>query len=183
MRIGNFDRDQVIAIYGIMQIELKKEGVLTASAVPIEDKGYGESIQDGLSLYKWLAEQLRHTPEHAINQRKGIFNDIVRGLEQEYLLNMSLMAIFMLEYMIGEDGNTPQKIIIMPKVNRLIKHLRAGIIKEQEPDGLRIVKDSKIGASNIMRVFNGGYELTKEMRSWKAEQWRKAAQGAENENH
>ena len=171
MTVGNFDADQLIAIYGIMQIELKKEGVLTASAVPIKDKSYGESIQDGLSLYKWLAEQLKTVPEKSINERKNRFNEIVRGLEQEYLLNMSLMAIFMMEQMIGTDGNTPQKIVLLPKILRLVKHLRAGIMLEQE-EGIRIVQDSKIGASNVMRVFTGMPELTKAMRKANADKWR-----------
>ncbi len=182
MRVSDFDRDQLIAIYGLFQIELKSIEVLDSGGAPVVSKKHSEANFDALGLYKWLALKLKYVPEHAINKRKEVFNTIVKGLNQEYFLNMSLMTVFMMEYLITTDGSKAQKIVLMPKINRLIKFLRMGILEEQE-EGLRIVRDSKIGASNVMAIFNGGYELTKEMRSWKADQWRKAAQEAENESH
>ncbi len=170
--MNNNQQDILIAIYGILQIDLKKDKLLTATGAPLNTKGDTEPIQDAKSLYKWLAEQLITVPETTINNRKGRFNDIVRGLNQEYLLNMYLMAIFMLENYLDTYGTTAQRIVLMPKINRSVKHMRAGIIKEQD-DGIRIVKDSKIGASNVSRRFTGKIELTKEMRKYRANKWKK----------
>ena len=164
----------IIAIYGLWQMELKKEGVLGQYAEPLNSKHDTESIEDAKAIYKWLSYQLIDVSEQAINRQKSVFNDIVNKLEQEYLLNMFMLAIFMLENMLGEDGSTPQKIVFMPKVNRLVKHMRAGIMKHQDEEAFRIVKDSKIAAGNIIRVFNGEPELTKQMRNWSAKQWREA---------
>ncbi len=175
------NRNQLIALYGIMQIEMKHEGLLDDIGAPAHKKAKDltEANLDALSLYKYLAQQLRSVPESTINSKKEVFNDIVKGIEQNYLLNMSLFCMFMFEDILGRDGTTAQKITLMPKINRLIKWLRAGIIREQE-DGLRIAKDSKRGASNVVRLFNGEAELTLEVRNLNAQKWRNIAQNAPN---
>jgi len=166
------NKDMIIAVYGVLQMELKQEKVLTPLAVPIKDKNYPASTQDALAIYKFLAEKLRGVTESEINKRKDSFNNIVKGLEQEYLLNMSLFAIFMMENLLMEDGSKVQQGIMLPKINRLIDHLTEGILREQQEVGKRVVKDSKIGASNVMRVFRGEPELTKKMREWNKSQWK-----------
>ncbi len=173
------NKDQLIALYGIMQIEMKHEGLLTSMGAPAPKKAkdLSEANLDALSLYKYLAEQLRNVPESTINSRKEVFNGIVKSIEQNYLLNMSLFGMFMFEDILERDGTTAQKITLMPKINRLIKWLRAGIIREQA-EGLRIAKDSKRGASNVIRIFNGEAELTLEVRNLNAQKWRNIAQNS-----
>ena len=164
--------DELVAIYGVLQLELKREGVLNPLAIPIKAK-YPQSNLDALALYKWLAEILREVQEPEINKRKNAFNNIVKGLKKEYLLNMSLLAIFMIERLLTDFSSKPQMLVYMPKVNRLIEHLRAGILQDNPTEGTRIIRDSKIGSSNIMNIFDGGVEVTMAMRKWKLDKWRK----------
>ncbi len=174
MDMNQFNTDQLICIYGLLQVELKREKILNNLGAPISNNKLSEANLDALGLYKWLAEKLISVPEITINDRKQVFNNIVKGLEQNYLLNMSLFSIFLFEDMITRDGTTPNKIVLMPKINRLAKHLRKGIIKAND-DGLRIVRDSKRGSSNVMRIFNGEPELIKEVRDLNLEKWRNIA--------
>jgi len=174
------NEDMLIAIYGLQQTALKREKLIDGNAVPIKQKIRKQDDRDALDLYKWLAEQLINFSEQTINDRKQIFNSIVNKLEKEYLLNMYLMSIFMLEEYLDLYGNKAQKIIVSPKINRLNEFFRAQImLAEGEEKGLSIVRDSKIGSSNVIRGFLGQPELTKAMRKYKADLWRRAAKQKE----
>ncbi len=174
-------KDILIAIYGLQQAALKREGLLDGNAVPIGKKHLHQDDVDAFDLYKWLAEQLIEAPESTLESRKVVFNNIVNSLEKEYLLNIYLMSLFMLEMYLEQFGHTAQKIVLMPKINRLIEFFRKGIISDEENGGFRIVKDSKIGASNVIRRFNGEAELTKKVRSLNAEKWRNVAKSAKKD--
>ncbi len=170
------NENAMIGVYGILQKELRREEQLGEYAQPLKSKNDDESDTDAKGLYKFLSAYLVDVSERDLNERKGIFNDIVNSLTQEYFLNNFLLAIFMLENFVGEDGSVPQKITLLPKIRRLIKHMQKGIIEEQD-NALDIIKDSKIAASNICEIFRGGFERTKAMREWSAAQWREAAKG------
>ncbi len=168
------NRDVLIAIYGITQMSLKEEDDLDSIGKPRSNKHDNELTRDSKDLYKWLSYKLKGVTEYQINDRKGKFNEIATRLEKEYLLNMFLMAVFMFEQELDDHGTKPEKIVLAPKISRIIKKMREGIINKQE-NGQDIVRDSKIGASNIIRGFNGQPELTKKMREYKLRVWRDAA--------
>jgi len=176
------NEDILIAVYGIIQKSLKMSDLLDMYGRPIKKPKTNEEDRTTIELYQWLAYRLKRVSETTMNHRKEIFNDHVRKLEKEYYLNNFILAIFLFENELSEFGTTPQKIVLMPKITRLIKIMRKGIIEladKNGDDGVSIVRDSKIAASNIVRLFRGLPELTKAMRAYKADQWRRAGKGIE----
>ena len=168
------NEDAMIGVYGLFQQALRNEGHLGSYGQPINNKNDDESDVDTKQIYRFLSEYLRGMSEAKLNLRKEVFNNIVRGLTKEYYLNTFLLGIFILENFVGEEGSVPQKITLLPKINRLIKHMQKGIIETQD-DPLNTIRDSKLAASNICSLFRGGIETTKAMRKWKVDSWRKAA--------
>ncbi len=122
------NEDALIGVYGIFQRALRIEGKIGYYGNPITERNDDESDSDTISLYKWLSAYLAAISEVKLNERKETFNDIVRGLEKEYFLNDFLFGIFMFENLVGNSGTVPQKIVLIPKINRLIKHMKKGII-------------------------------------------------------
>jgi len=180
------NEDVLIAIYGILQTSLRSSGLLGEYGQPLTSKHLDEEDRTTIELYRWLAERLRRITEGTLNRRKEVFNAHVRQLEQEYLLNNFILALFLFETELGEFGTTPEKIVLMPKLNRLIKLMRVGIIalaEENGDNGISIVRDSKIAASNIARLFRGEPEITKKMREYKAQKWRRDAARKYTEAH
>jgi len=162
---------ELIAIYGLLQIELKSDELLI-NGIPVKGK-HSDIANDALYIYKWLAKELKDVSEASLNKKKSVFNDIVKGLNKEYYLNMSLLTLFMLEWLFTNKGTKSQQILFIPKINRLIAH-SSDMVKRHNEDSFNIIRDSKIGADNIMNIFNGGIEITKAMRRYKVAKWRLA---------
>ena len=172
------NEDVLIAIYGIVQKTLRQDEMLGSYGQPLKKRLVSEEDYDTVAIYKWLSQYLRGVSEHRLNERAKVFNDYVRKLTPEYWLNNFLLAIFMLEYELTEYGTTPQKIVLSPKIDRLVKVMRKGIMEVAQKDGddgIAIVKDSKIAASNICRMMRGLPELTKQMREYRLNKWKQAA--------
>lgn len=163
------NQDVLVAIYGIIQADLR-DGYLDAYGATHKDKNDSELTSDAKAVYEWLRIYLKHLSQKDITMAGEKFNVIAISMEQEYQMNMFMLAIFMFEDELGARGTNPQKIVLMPKLNRIIKNMRSGIMTLLG-DGFDIVRDSKIGASNVVRRFHGLPELTKQMREWKRLQW------------
>ena len=170
--------DYLVAIYGIFYFTLKDyELIEPESAIPYKLKGQrnNQKNNDSIAVYKWLSERIRGLSPSELQTRAKKFNEIVRSLEDNFFLNQYLMGIFMLEYYLINEASGLDANLILPKVNRLIKEMRKGIIKANvEKDGDEIILDSSQGASNIWRLFNGQAQLTKKVREARLRMWREA---------
>jgi len=167
----------MIAIYGLMQKVLKSHELVDDKGRPLKIKNIKMHEQDAVTLYKWFAQALRHTHEDKMNTRKQIFNDMAKALKDDHLLNMYLLALFMAEALLDNDLSPLDKNMLMPKVERMIKHVRQGIIDangENPEEGQQTIIDSKICSSNIHRKFSGQAELTKDIREKNRNRWREA---------
>ena len=167
----------MIAIYGLMQKVLKSHELLDNKGIPLKLKNLQMHEQDAISLYDWFAQSLRRVSEHQMNVQKKVFNDMAKALQDDYLLNMYLLALFMSESLLENDMSGLDRNMLMPKVERMIKHVRQGIIDangEKPEEGQKTIVDSKICSSNIHRKFSDKAELTKEVREQNRNKWREA---------
>lgn len=169
--------DVLVAIYGIIQADLR-DGYLDAYGATQKGKNDSELTSDVKAVYEILRVNLKFLNQEEISKAGEKFNTIITAMAPEYSMNMFLLAILMLEGELSINGSNPQKIILMPKVKRIIKNLEQGITKQQD-DGFDIIRDSRIGASNVLRRFRGLPEKTKAMREWRLNQFREAARKAQ----
>jgi hypothetical protein len=147
------DIELIVAIYGLFQQTIKEQDFSTMDM----------SDHDAIALYKWLGENVKHLSSEQLGEKAKKFNKIVRELENEYYLNNFLMALYIFEDLVAIEGSRSQQLVLGPKLNRLIKHIRL-------QTGLEANRDSKLAASNVRRRFNNLPELTKKMREHK---WKK----------
>jgi hypothetical protein len=167
----------MIAIYGLMQKVLKTHKLLDSKGKPLKIKNIEMHEQDAIALYDWLAQSLRKISEDKLNTQAQVFNAVAKSLSNEYWLNLYLLALFMTESLLENDMSTLDKNMLMPKVERMIKHVRKGIIDangEKPEEGRQTIIDSKICSSNIHRKFSGKAELTKEVREKNRNKWKEA---------
>ena len=169
----------IIAIYGLMQKVLKSHELIDERGKPIKIKlkHLAEHERDAVTLYDWFAQTLKRIPESKLNTEVRVFNAMAKALSDDYMLNLYLLGLFMTESLMENDMSPLDKNMIMPKVERMIKHVRQGIkdANEKTPeDGIKVIYDSKICASNIHRTFSGQAELTKDMRAKNRAKWKEA---------
>ena len=173
----------LVSIMGMFQKHLSHINLLQNSKYPIKTKNQSEFQSDALALYEFLAQKLYNVSEHQLNIKKENFNTIARKLSDDYYLNMYVLALFMLEtYLESEPKHIYHRMI--PKVKRNIQYMRKNIIKENENrdiKGQAIMQDSKIGSSNIMRIFSKQPELTKEIRTLNLNKWKNISNNSKKE--
>ena len=175
--------DYLVAMYGISYFTLKERGMLGKRAEPLKLKKHENDMksQDAIAVYKWLAEKIKGISEHELKTRADKFNSFVRSFQDDYFLNQYLMGLFMLEAYLEDIGGLDRNLMI-PKVTRLIKIMREGVININAEKGQAIVIDSSQAGSNLWRLFNGKVELTKELREAKRRMWAEAYRKKSNKN-
>lgn len=166
------DQQILIAIYGLLQKELRLEGLLDEYAAPLKSKDAVST--ECINLYKWLAEALIRVPESTLNEEKEYFNDIVKGLTADYYLNNLLFSLFLFEGLVSAQGTVPQKIVLMPKISRAIKDFRKELIEGSDENAIAISQDSKRAATNIIRHIEKRPEITKAMSQYRLNKWKEA---------
>ena len=134
--------------------------------------------EDLVKLYEWASYDVRGYSESQLRSELRTFNEIAHGLNDDYLLNMTLLGLFMMDTYFNEKHTL--KLQYGPKVTRLIKSARA-VIMETNDNPKEIIRDSSVAASNLYRLYNGMPELTKEVREARLTRWRNEAKRRRNE--
>ena len=161
-------RDEILSIvYGILQIELKDKDLLETNGKP-KKKNIGLHTTDVLNVYNWLSEEIKDVYEKRLNEYADRFNILAKKLQDDYLLNMTLMGLWILYLYIEEYGTKPQKILLQSKIDRAAKHFSEKISKD-------VFKDSLVAGDNLFRLYTGKPELTKEIREARVNAWRRKA--------
>ena len=163
--------------YAILQKALEKIDMLNANASPKKAKNLYD--EDLVKLYEWASYDVRAYSESELRSELRTFNEIAQGLNDDYLLNMTLLGLFMMDAYFNEKGRYALKLQYGPKVTRLIKSARA-VIMETNENPEEVIRDSSIAASNLYRLYNGMPELTKEVREARLTRWRNEAKRRSN---
>jgi len=151
-------------LYGIFQIELKSRKLLKEDGTLIRSSKQDVIVKDTYAIYSYFREKVQNFSSKYINASVMQFNEISKQLHDDYLLNMALLGVFMVELYL-EDASYIDKQIYLPKVRRLSQYAQ-GTVK------LDIRKDSKIAADNVYRKFTGKLEVTKEIRTLRSKRWK-----------
>lgn len=171
------------ALYGIQYFTfLEKEMIDKRTGAPFKFKKNqdNEKNRDAMAIYKWIAEQIRGISESEMQKKAELFNTFAKDLKDDLFLNRYLMSLFLMDkYLETKDKAT--RLMIQPKITRLIKVMREAIIKANA-NGVDIVKDSSLMASNIWRLFNGQAQLTREVRAANTARWREAARNKQKKS-
>jgi hypothetical protein len=161
-------RDEILSIvYGILQIELKDRELLETSGKP-KTKNIDLHTADVLNVYKWLSGEIKDVYEKKLNEYADRFNVLARKLQDDYLLNMTLMGLWILYLYVEEYGTKSQKILLQSKIDRAAKHFSENMSKDT-------FKDSLVAGDNLFRLYTGKPELTKEIREARVNAWRRKA--------
>jgi len=153
------------AVYGILQLALDDAELLDRRSKPIKKKGISIHSQDVIAIYKWLAEKIVNVSGYQLEQNAADFNKHAEKLHDDYLLNMTLMGIYLLDnYM--DDMPKASQLVIKPKIERVGHHFSYHVERD-------VFRDSRIAANNLYRVYTGKAELTKEVREANANKWRR----------
>jgi len=166
--------DILCVIYAIFQKALDKDGYLAPSGKPKKLKNLSELDQDSIALYKWIAEEIRHIPEHKVKESARQFNQLINKLETDYFQNSFLTGVYLLDRVI-EDFPQHKKTVVQAKTYRIIMSLRIGIYAQasSNEEAIKIIKDSSALAMNILRTYNKEPELTRAMREYKTSKRKK----------
>ena len=159
-----------IIFYAIFQKTLDEINLLNEDGSP--KKAKNEDDRDIIFLYEYFSSKVVKYSQEYMSKKAKEFNSKANKLHDDYLLNMTLMGLFMVDkWLIDQDRFTQN--LIQPKVNRSIKRAHK-IIKEKNSEGSKIITDSSYAASNMVRLYNNKPELTKDIRKARVDMWKKA---------
>ena len=149
------------AVYGILQVALDDAKLLDKYGRPDKKAIKQASIhsKDVIELYKWLSDKIQDVQPHTLEQNALEFNKHAEKLHDDYLLNMTLLGIFLLQNYIWDMDKFSQGVS-QPKLDRIQKHFTYHVEKS-------VYKDSRIAANNLYRLYTNKLELTKEVREAK----------------
>ena len=149
------------AVYGILQVALDDAELLDSHGRPDKRKIKHASIhsKDVIELYEWLSDKIQDVNSYQLEQNAGEFNKLATKLHDDYLLNMTLLGIFLLQNYVWDMDKFSQGVI-QPKLDRVQKHFTYHVERD-------IYRDSRIAANNLYRLYTGKLELTKDVRNAK----------------
>jgi len=160
----------LVGIFGYLQLSMKDVGLLTEQGTPAKKKHLKPSEQDGLAIYKWVGEQLRHLPAEKLRPLARITDERVNKLLNDHkVVNNFLLGLLLLrEYL---DNNAPknEQLMILPKVNRLVDVVDGAISDEEF--SVEIKRTTWRTADNIYRQAVGKAQLCDEVRDLKAKRF------------
>jgi len=163
MGVNMTNIDMNVIFYAILQKSMEDAGMLNPDASPKKPKNFED--EDLVKMYEHFSKCVVMYDTHELIAQTKRFNERAQKLHDDYLLNMLLMGLFMMDTWLHNDATTYEKNILLPKVTRSIKRARKTAHDE-------VIMDSVIAASNMYRVLNGQPELTKEVREARRKAWK-----------
>ena len=160
------EKDLYATIYGILQLELRERKLVDYNGNIVKSRGRDINDEDTLKIYEFFANKVKDQSRSELNERVKVFNEKSSKLHDDYLVNMLLLDLFLVDEWLVEQPRDIN-LYITPKIKRLSKYAQSTLSRD-------VIKDSKIAASNIYRMMDSRPELTKEVREARLNRWRKA---------
>jgi len=151
-----------VGVYGFMQLSMMDVGLLDDRGVVKKTKGLSPTEQDGVAIYRWVSDQIRHVPAEKLKPLAAKTDARVRKLLNEHTkVNNYLLSVLLLRAYV-DDADKATQILVGSKINRVIESLDAAVTSE-EFDAL-IRRTTARTADNIYRQFIGRPQLSDEVR-------------------
>ena len=149
--------EYLVAVYGYLQLSMQDVGLLNSDGSPINRRRRRHSEEDALSLYKWVAEQLKGVGIGKVRRLAGVSNDKVRKLiNDEQTVNNFLLGVLLLRCYV-DDSAKYEQILLSPKINRLISVLDEAVTDEAVDASIR--RTTSRVADNLYRMSVGKCQI------------------------
>jgi hypothetical protein len=162
---NNDQLDYLCGIYGFLQLSMRDVGLVDAGGHVMKRKKRKASESDGVALYEWVSDQLKHIPVHSLRKRASIMDARVKKLfNDNKTVNNFLLGMLLLRLLIDDSGRMEQ-LMILPKINRVINLVDEAISDEEF--SVDIKRTTARVADNLYRQYTGRAQLTDEIRNAK----------------
>lgn len=160
-----------VGIYGRMQLEMMAIDLVEKNGVPKPTKNMSAIEKDGIAVYNHLSYIVKGLSSKKLFELAQFTNDIAKSLiNEETLINNYLLSAMLYRLYLQEEASKPEQIMVLPKVNRIIKMY-------EELDGeeyATIRKTTSRVADNMFRVFTGKLQVSDEIRDLRANKFKRS---------
>ena len=170
----NFDKVEYLAgVFGFLQLSMKDVGLIGDKGVCTKRKKHMKpSEQDGIAIYNWIGEQIKHVEQ--VNLRKlGAVTDkrVGKLLNEHKVVNNFLLGLLLLRAYLDEVAPKNEQLMVLPKVNRLIDVVDGAISDEEFNADIK--RTTSRTADNLFRQAVGKCQIADDCRDARFKRIRK----------
>ena len=160
-----FNKIEYLAgIFGFLQLSMKDVGLIGEHGKCTKKKQHMKpSEQDGIAIYDWVGEQIKHIEQHKLRKLAAVTDKRVGKLLNDHkVVNNFLLGLLLLRGYLDDLAPKNEQLMILPKVNRLIDVVDGAISDEEFNADIK--RTTSRTADNLFRQAIGKCQIADDCR-------------------